>query len=354
MVKSIARRNKTRRRQKKTRRRYQKGGIRFRDIVTMENKDDFVGLEVEIKKIPEYRTELGALSHLTLEERMERIMERFGAVLAEDTPPRIWMPYPSGATMDHAGLFPINNLIHEPGFIADTTDPGIPLGTVPEVGMPTVLIYYPNLKDPRNWEPYKNRIGVTLLMSIPNNLRELADRSGERQFFDWYLQLKRNRANSVSKLAEGDFFTASRLSGLTAEATRRRDVRNTLNPSLTGPQISSASISVSPIGGAAGPDKMLELPPEVLRKIGSYVRNQPEGKAALVRGGTPPEQPTMTMMTVVVTMPEGAAAGDIISFMVADSDTLYEAAVPAGTVAGTQLRISVPDLRTRDRAAPLT
>jgi len=220
-----------------------KAGLRFRDIITMENKDDFVGLEVEIKRIEGFEE------------------ETFATGLGGERP---FMPLGT----DLNGIYRIEFLMNIPGFVAH--EPAADAEFVAS-NTPFVNIYYP-------------RWNNTISIPIPNNLRELAHREGYRHYFNYYLQLRRNRANRVSKLAQGDLFTKERISAMNTASAKR----NILNPPLrskTGhPEPSEVSLTARgsvPIPRSVteylkGTDKRVDLPPEVLSKIAEKIKIEPK------------------------------------------------------------------------------
>jgi hypothetical protein len=329
------RQKRTRIRQKLTRRRYQKGGVRFRDIITMENKADFVGLEVEIKLIPEYGTEFGACGpKMTPGEKARKLTDPphlLSSSLRDLSPQGLQDVHNSGVFTDLAKIYDIKDLINKIGIITDepatyaTGDPAIYGEYITER---SVNIHYPNLINPLS----PGDSGITLALRIPANLRELALRYRDRRWFDWYLQLSENRAEEGSKLAQGDFFTSRRLREMGESAT----VRNILNPPLGAAHPRQPSVYVGPGSGCGSvcgmdipPDilatQRVGIPPEILALIADQVRTSPsEGDAPLVR------DPQQEMITVEVDLPQGLPAGGIAIFQAVDQtgDTVHEFVAP--------------------------
>ena len=208
--KKTKRQRKTRRRKykrtkkRKYRKRKQKGGVRFRDIITGENKDQFIGQEIEIIQID------------------------------NDIPLRT----------DLTGWVFINELINKPGFIqrdleADLHD---------YRGEVILTVYFPLERTASGdlWGPR------TVILFIPKNLRELAYREDNFRHADepnYYVQLRR-RANRLSRLRTEDLFSKERLSRLNTMAQRR----NVINPRLYESQTNRR---IDTLRGSIDPDKSL-------------------------------------------------------------------------------------------------
>jgi len=243
--KTEKKRKQKQKRQIKTSWKKKKAGFRFRDIITMENKGEFIGLEVEIKRLKGFEEETGATG------------------LDGGRP---YMPYYTIPTPD--GSLSLTEIVNEPGFVCGPME-------VDEVfeNESFVNIYYPNLS---------NGLGSTLALPIQENLRELSHREGSGSSFNYFIQLKRNRAHRVSKLAKGDIFTQGSIRSLNTASTKR----NILSPPLRHTSGKPTNISLTSSGHMELPKSMLEhlkgtrksvdLPPEVLELIAPHIKAEPE------------------------------------------------------------------------------
>ena len=96
--------------------------------------------------------------------------------------------------VDKNGQHQLTELAGEAGFVAqDEQD----VATFGPSGTAFVDVYYPNLEE-------------TLPIPIPNNLNDLAYRQGERDVFNFYLEVFNKPVGRLSRLKSGDFFTAEK------------------------------------------------------------------------------------------------------------------------------------------------
>tara|TARA_B110000858_G_scaffold196267_1_gene254667 strand:- start:1137 stop:1802 length:666 start_codon:yes stop_codon:yes gene_type:complete len=194
----------------------QKGGVIFKNIITMENKDQFVGFPVRIIRLDDFDVESAA--------------------------DPVYRPYmPGGADLN--GSYPLTTLAKEAGFVADDD----PQDVVNFAGTPFVDVHYPNLDD-------------TVPIYIPNNLNELAHREPPRDVFNFYLEVFNKPIGRLSRLKSGPFFTAENLKRKNKQSRKRRFQRN----ALTSPSIRHASVTTE-----AG--ETLELPDEILKEIAEKI-----------------------------------------------------------------------------------
>ena len=192
----------------------QKGGVIFKNIITMENKDQFVGFPVRIIRLDDFDEESAA------------------------------DPYAShDRGTDILGQYPLTTLAKEAGFVADDD----PQDVVDFAGTPFVEVHYPNLDD-------------TVPISIPNNLNELAHRDPPRDVFNFYLEVFNKPIGRLSRLKSGPFFTAENLKRKNKQSRKRRFQRN----ALTSPSIRHASVTTEQ-------GETLELPDEVLKRIAEKI-----------------------------------------------------------------------------------
>jgi hypothetical protein len=202
--------------------RRQKGGFRFRDIITMENKKEFIGAEVEFK----------LMDVETLTIPTGTLWDQAAGEYVAPSPPRY--------KMDLLHQYEISDLLGEKqtGFIRPddewlrvggydsdlwnqhiASESGAPSLAEWKAGdewteRPFVYIYFPDLpavdragaERPEYESPGSGTSadeasslsgGVTLPIAIPNNVQELAGRDNERIYFNWYLQLKRGEGSAL-------------------------------------------------------------------------------------------------------------------------------------------------------------
>ena len=185
--------------------RKQRGGVRFRDIITGENKSQFIGQEVEIIKID-------------------------NDYIAET---------------DMTGWCRIDELINKPGFIQIDNPGDIILYGEPRVagGGDFLTVYFPESQ-------FTGALGRNVILSIPSNLRQLAYREGifrplpaYGQRRNYYVQLRRRRIKEGG-ITE-DLFSKERLSRLNKMAHRRSTINPRLYKSQT-PRIETLRGSIDP------------------------------------------------------------------------------------------------------------
>ena len=196
----------------------QTGGIIFKNIITMENKGQFIGFPVRIIRLDDFDEESAsdpAIDHIR------------------------YMP----GGVDLNGSYPLTTLAKEAGFVADDD----PQDVVVFAGTPFVEVHYPNLDD-------------TVPISIPNNLNELAHREPPRDFFNFYLEVFNKPIGRLSRLKSGPFFTAENLKKKNKQSRKRRFQRN----ALTSPSIRHASVTTEE-------GETLELPDEILKGIAEKI-----------------------------------------------------------------------------------
>ena len=157
----------------------QRGGIIFKNIVTMENKGQLIGMPVKIVRLDDFDDETLA----------DPINIRF-------------MPFGS----DLYGHHTLSLLQSEAGFIAE--DDAEALETIGHT-TPFVDVYYPNLED-------------MVPIAIPENLNDLAHRENGREQYNYYLETFNRPIDRSGILKSGDLFTAKRMKKLNKSALGRR------------------------------------------------------------------------------------------------------------------------------------
>lgn len=199
----------------------QRGGVIFKNIITMQNKNQFIGYPVKIIRLDDFDQES-----------------------ASDP---IYRPYMPGGSDLH-GQHPLTELVKEPGFVAQ--DDPQDVATFFPSGTAFVDVYYPNLDE-------------TLPISIPHNLNELAYREGDRNIFNFYLEVFNKPVGRLSRLKSGDFFTTENIKKKNKQSLKRKYQKK----ALTDPSFQSAEVRVPPL-------KPIELPEEILHKIAENIKAQ--------------------------------------------------------------------------------
>ena len=205
-------------RRKRTRRK-QRGGVRFSDIITVENRDRFIGQEIEIERLDDY-----LIQNLT----------------------------------DIRGEIDIIDLEREPGFIQETRQfdinfYGEELASFGE--RPGILsVYYPKYDE-------------EFLLRIPQTLQDLGNELGpdrpDYPVFNYYVRLKRQRGP--------DLFTRNEMMATMGENRRM----NTFNPRIGTfhgyvPPTSIRDRMSDAVGNAPNPNRY--LPRDVFDLISAPLR----------------------------------------------------------------------------------
>ena len=197
----------------------QKGGVIFKNIITMQNKGQFIGFPVRIIRLDDFDEET-----------------------ASDPIDRPFMPGGS----DLNGQHQLTELAEESGFVAQ--DDPQDVATFGPGGTAFVDVYYPNLDE-------------TLPIPIPHNLNDLAYRQGERDIFNFYLEVFNKPVGRLSRLKSGDFFTAENIKKKNKQSRKRRYQKK----ALTDPSIRQAEVRIPPLAP-------IELPAEILHKIAENIK----------------------------------------------------------------------------------
>ena len=187
----------------------QRGGVIFKNIITMQNKDKFIDYPVKIIRLDEFDEETGS-------------------------DPIHWPFIPN---RDYYGQHRLTELVKENGFITadirEHADDFLP-------GQPFVDVYYPKLDE-------------TLPIPIPHNLNDLAYRQGGRERFNYYL--------AVGSLPGEDIFTAKNIKNKNKQLRKIRYQKN----ALTDSSFRGSEVRIPPL-------RPIELPEGILHKIAQNIK----------------------------------------------------------------------------------